>query len=89
MTITTATSARLFVDEEELAGLIGVSIHFLRKDRRSARRIPFVRLGDRILYDVERVKYAMLELEQGGPVVKSARGARVGARDEHRVRANR
>jgi hypothetical protein len=88
--MTTAySSARLFVDDEELAGLIGVSIHFLRKDRRTARRIPFVRLGDRILYDVERVRRAMLELEEGGPAPKSARGARAGIPDGHRPRANR
>ena len=86
---TPTTSARLFVDDEELAGLIGVSIHFLRKDRRSARRIPFVRLGDRILYDVDRVKHAMLEFEEGGPEPKSTRRAKVGGRDEHRVRATR
>jgi hypothetical protein len=86
---TSSTRARLFVDDEELAGLIGVSIHFLRKDRRKARRIPFVRLGDRILYDVERVKHAMLELEEGGPAPRPARGARADSRDEHRARANR
>jgi hypothetical protein len=86
---TSSASARLFVDDEELAGLIGVSIHFLRKDRRTARRIPVVRLGDRILYDVERVKHAMLELEEGGPAHRSGRGASAASRDEHRVRANR
>jgi hypothetical protein len=86
---TTIASARLFVDEQQLAPLIGVSIHFLRKDRRTARRIPFVRLGDRILYDVERVKRAMLELEEGGPTPESPRNAKAGTRDERRARTNR
>ncbi|MCX7144185.1 MAG: hypothetical protein NT123_24745, partial [Proteobacteria bacterium] len=49
---------------------IGMSVFFLRKDRRTKRLIPFYRLGDRILYDLDRVRVALLNLEEGGFAVR-------------------
>jgi len=56
----------LLLSETELAPLIGMSLSFLRRDRRTARLIPFIKLGDRVLYDMDRVKEALRTLEVGG-----------------------
>jgi hypothetical protein len=66
-----------YLDDVTQAKKIGVSVSFLRKDRRTARRIPFIRLQGRILYDPERVRQALLALEEGGPFVKRIRRERV------------
>lgn len=54
------------VDEQTCASAIGMSIHWLRKDRRGARLVPFYRLGDRVLYDLTRVREALAATEEGG-----------------------
>jgi hypothetical protein len=56
------------VDETVLAPAIGVSIHFLRKDRQTKRIIPFYRIGGCIRYNIERVKEALATMEEGGNV---------------------
>jgi hypothetical protein len=61
------------VGEAEAAKAIGISVFFLRKDRRNKRLIPFIRLGDRCLYDLNRVRAALLQLEEGGCAVRSAK----------------
>lgn len=58
------------VGEGEAAQAIGMSVFFLRKDRRTKRLIPFYRIGDRILYDLDRVRMALLTLEEGGSAVR-------------------
>lgn len=55
------------LDEYALAEQLGVSIHFLRKDRYGPRTIPFIRLGDLVRYDPISVHSALLAREQGGP----------------------
>jgi hypothetical protein len=47
--------------------MIGVSVAFLQRDRREAKRIPFIRLGDRILYDPQDVLDAVKAMTIGGP----------------------
>jgi hypothetical protein len=59
------------VDEHEAAKIIGMSVFFLRKDRRTKRLIPFYRLGDRILYNPRRVFEALASVEEGGAHLKS------------------
>ncbi len=39
---------RLVIDEHELAIALGMSVHFLRKDRCGPRLIPFYRIGGSI-----------------------------------------
>jgi hypothetical protein len=56
----------LFIDDVALAPQIGLSTSFLRKDRRTARVIPFVRAGGRILYSLEQVRAALLARQVGG-----------------------
>jgi hypothetical protein len=59
------------VDEREAAKMIGMSVFFLRKDRRTKRLIPFYRIGDRILYNPRRVFEALASLEEGGTSSKA------------------
>ncbi len=54
------------VDEHTLAAAIGMSVHFVRKDRRGKKIIPFIRIGGSIRYDIERVRKALAALEVGG-----------------------
>jgi hypothetical protein len=66
----TSSATVLAVDEHSIAAAIGVSVHFLRKDRLHDRRIPFYRLGTRVLYNVDRVREALQVLEVGGAQVR-------------------
>lgn len=45
---------RLLTDDE-LAPILRVSPSFLRRDRVTRQSIPFVRIGDRCLYELETV----------------------------------
>ncbi len=60
------TVARL-LDETGLAEALGCSVALLRKDRYGAKTIPFMRIGDLVRYDFDRVREAMLMREEGGP----------------------
>ena len=57
---------RIVIDEHELAIALGMSVHFLRKDRCGPRLIPFFKIGDAIRYDRTRVREALIGLELGG-----------------------
>ncbi len=79
MTATTTTTQdvpRLAVDESAAAQAIGLSVHFLRKDRRTKRIIPFYRIGDRVLYNLDRVRAALAVFEEGGTQIKPLERAR-------------
>jgi hypothetical protein len=65
----------LAFSEIECAEAIGISVAWLRKDRRDKRLIPFYRLGGRILYSPERVRAALAVLEEGGTRPASRRAA--------------
>lgn len=55
------------VDEHTCAQAIGMSVAWLRKDRRTDRIVPFYRLGSSIRYDLERVRAALVaRAEEGG-----------------------
>jgi len=72
----TEAAAPLFRTDAQIAPLIGLSLSFLRKDRRTQRVIPFVRVKGRILYDLERVRQSLLAREEGGQ--QKRRSARTG-----------
>lgn len=58
---------RLLATEKELAAALKVSVSYLQKDRLSkAPRIPFVKLGDAVRYDVEKARGALGKMQQGG-----------------------
>ena len=59
---------------QELAKALGIRSEFLKRDRRRARVIPFYRLGDRIHYDLVRVREVLISLEQGGAQIKRRDG---------------
>lgn len=59
------------VDEHAAAQALGVSVHYLRKDRRTKRLIPFYKIGsDIVRYNLPRVLEALAACEQGGPQKK-------------------
>ena len=66
-----------YVTDRELAPVLKVSVGFLQKDRIGPQRIPFVRLGDRCLYNVEEVLAAVRAMSVGGP--RGRRGRATGA----------
>jgi hypothetical protein len=66
-----STSPALFeplaVDDEHAAAkAIGMSVAWLRKDRRTARRIPYYKLGGCVRYNLDRVRESLAALEEGG-----------------------
>ncbi len=63
-----------YVTDRELAPILRVSVGFLQKDRITAQRIPFVRLGDRCLYDLQEALAAVKALSVGGMRGRRGRG---------------
>lgn len=54
-----------------------LSPSFLEKDRIGAKRIPYIKIGRKVLYDFESVERALLAYQVGGPPpAASARGRR-------------
>lgn len=63
----TTTAPPIAVDEFACALAIGMSVGWLRKDRRTARVLPFYKLGDSVRYDLDRVRSALVaKCEEGG-----------------------
>ena len=56
---------RLLTDIE-LAPILRVSVGFLQRDRREGKRIPHIKLGDRVLYDLDGVLEAVKGMTIGG-----------------------
>jgi hypothetical protein len=71
-----APTPTIVVDEHAAAAAIGLSVGWIRKDRRTRRLIPFYRIGGAIRYDLDRVRQALGELEEGGPAASSSRPER-------------
>ena len=65
MESTTATAPQ-YITDRELAPMIRVSAAYLQKDRRGPQRIPFIRLGDRCLYDLQEVLQSLKATTIGG-----------------------
>jgi hypothetical protein len=63
--------------EREVKKRLPVSLSWLQKDRRGAQIIPFIRLGDRVLYDLDAVDAAVRNLTIGG--TRGRRGRTGGA----------
>lgn len=70
---TTFQTQLIAVDEITAAKMIGMSVHWLRKDRRGIRLIPFYKIGDSVRYDMNRLREALLMLEEGGVQLKTRR----------------
>jgi hypothetical protein len=67
---------RLTLDEHAAAHVLGVSVYYLRKDRRTKRLIPFSRIGDRVVYRLERLQETVAALEEGGTPVRLRKARR-------------
>lgn len=63
---TPAVVPKLAFNEHEMAEALGLSVHTLRRDRVTKRRIPFYRIGGAIRYNVDRVREVLAQLEEGG-----------------------
>jgi hypothetical protein len=69
------TAVQLAVDEYACAEAMQLSVAFLRKDRISRRLIPFYRIGKSVRYNLDRVREALSQMEEGGPAAPRRRGA--------------
>lgn len=69
-----AQTLRRLMTDKELAPILRVSVGWLQKDRIGPQRIPFVRLGDRCLYDAEDAMAAVKAMTVGGPRKRTPRG---------------
>lgn len=56
----------LAINEHQVAACIGMSVHWVRKDRRGKRLLPFFMLGSSVRYDLERVRQSFRGREEGG-----------------------
>ena len=72
----TSTPNALAVGERECAAALNMSVAWLRKDRCSAKIIPFSRLGKSVRYDLDRVRVALASVEEGGTAAKGKRSAK-------------
>ncbi len=70
--------AALGVDEFDAAHAINVSVHTLRKDRRTARKFPFYKIGKRVIYSLDRLRETLVEFEVGGTSWRRNRPGRRG-----------
>lgn len=64
-------NVQIGVDEYTTASSTGMSVPWLRKDRQTKRILPFYKIGRSIRYDLDRVRQALIALEEGGPKNKS------------------
>ena len=55
------------VDERACAAALGMSVAWLRKDRRGARLLPHFQIGTSVRYSLDRCREALKTVEVGGP----------------------
>lgn len=66
-----ATPTPIAVDERTCAAALGMSVAWLRKDRRGSRLLPHFQLGSSIRYNLDRCREALNAVEVGGPKAAS------------------
>lgn len=69
------TVQRRRVDAQGVAEYLGISRSFVEKDRSTRQIIPYIRLGRKVIYDLDLVDQALAAYAQGGPGFPSARRA--------------
>lgn len=57
---------KILVDENDCSQAFGLSVSLLRKDRINSQRIPFIKLGKAVRYDLSQVRAALAAFEVGG-----------------------
>jgi hypothetical protein len=65
------TVEQIAVDERHCAQALGVSVSWLRKDRCDKRIVPYYKLGNRVVYNLDRVRDALKAVECGGQRTRS------------------
>jgi hypothetical protein len=70
--MSSTATAPIAVDEHTAARALGLSVFFLRKDRRTVRRLPFYKIGACVRYDLGRCREALAALEEGGFAARRA-----------------
>lgn len=63
----TLVGSHLAVDERTIAQALGMSLEWVRKDRRTARVLPFMRIGRCVRYNPAAVMQALAATQEGGP----------------------
>jgi hypothetical protein len=69
--MTATPTPQICVDEYAAAKALGVSVGWLRKDRRTARIVPHFKMGTFVRYNLERVQESLAALERGGADAKA------------------
>lgn len=64
---TNGTTRPRLVDDRVVAEETNLSRGFLQKDRIGAQLVPFIKVGDRCLYDLDAVFDALRQYQRGGP----------------------
>ena len=62
------------VPDVEAARVLNVSVAYLRRDRQTKQTIPFIRIGDKCLYEIDRVLALLRSREVGGDKKTKKRG---------------
>jgi predicted DNA-binding transcriptional regulator AlpA len=57
---------RLLLTESELAAALKVSVSWLQKDRVGPQKLPFVKIGPNIRYDLEETRKTLKAMLRGG-----------------------
>ena len=57
---------KLLVTETELAKALDISVSWLQKDRVGKKKIPFVKMGENVRYDLEEARLALKAMAAGG-----------------------
>ncbi|MDL1863370.1 excisionase [Betaproteobacteria bacterium PRO7] len=63
------------VDAQGVAEYLGLSRSFVEKDRTTRKILPFIRIGRKVIYDLDLIDQALAAYAQGGPTLSSARRA--------------
>jgi len=69
--MTAQTGSRILVDARVCAAACSLTVSALKADRAGAKRLPFVRLGRLVRYDMDRVRAALAAFEEGGPITST------------------
>lgn len=58
--------AKRYIKDTELSEELGIPVSTLRADRQNQRRIPFIKLGRSVLYDLDEATKAVERYMVGG-----------------------
>ncbi|MEW5880135.1 MAG: excisionase [Pseudomonadota bacterium] len=65
------TMHRRRVDAQGVADYLGMSRSFVEKDRTTRKILPFIRIGRKVIYDLDLIDQALTAYAQGGPSLRA------------------